>query len=162
MEITLIGLFLKLTGLQKLWDMMDGYKAYAAGFGAMLTGLGLMATSGAGLVMQFAALTGWHQDLVWFENFRHNGNAIQFGTGWGAFLLGLKTVGDRHAQQKTLDAAKTQQVVFLSPEKASAPLPTAAAPIPPATVQISVVPVHVEPPAERQVLSGQPDSHTQE
>jgi hypothetical protein len=103
----LLAAVIRFTRIGKLFDLIDGYKTYAAGFSMIFTGLGLMFASAATLAGQFGALTGLAADLAWLQGLKHDSNAIEFMAGWGSFLLGVQTVGQRHAQQKALELQKT-------------------------------------------------------
>ena len=139
MGLSVLGFLLKITGLQKIWDLLDGYKVYAAGFASMFTGIGLMAAAAATLLTEIAALTGWQADLLWIQNIRHDGAAIQFGAGWAALIFGLKTVGERHAQQKLIDSNKALlKAPVATPATQPSPMPE-----PPAEVKTEPVPASV-------------------
>ena len=116
--------------VKRVWDAVDGFKTYLAGAGMCLTGIAAMVGAAAILVNQFAALTGFAADLTWLRGLKHDGNAGALLAGWGVFLLGLKTIGQRHALDKQVAPAAPPLIADGKPTDAAFAQPLCAAVLP--------------------------------
>ncbi len=86
MKTWFINMIGKLGGFGKLWDKVSGYKTYAGGYAAILTGA-------AHILTEIAAIN----DLAGLLEFVKQ---LPNDSGWLAILGGLVAVGLRHAQAK--------------------------------------------------------------
>lgn len=124
MQSKLIDMLAKFTGFGWVWEKIDGCKTYIQAAAEMLTGLGMMATSGAAELNSFTAGVHSLGDLFkFFEALTKNPDpaALVFMTGWAGVLHGWGVMAKKHADDKKHD----ELLAAAAPATTAAQAPTA-------------------------------------
>lgn len=97
---TLINLLLKLSGLTRMWDAVDGYKTKLGAGGLMLAGLGMMLTAMAGIVATYVACPDHTCQLDLLKQVTGSANGKLLIEGFIVFKSGLMGLGIAHKVEK--------------------------------------------------------------
>lgn len=114
-----IALALKLTGLGKLWDTMDGYKTQTASAGLMLAGLGMMISGVSAVIAVYAACADHACQIGVFRGLGQSEGGALALKGFIVFKGGLAALGIGHKIEKANaeDDSQPTHVSVVDPEK---------------------------------------------
>lgn len=97
----LIAFGLRLTGVKKLWDMVNGYKTYIGAVSLLLLGFGKILIGISGLLAVLASCGDLACGVELVRGLSQSDpNVASIVAGWVAIGNGLIGLGLRHAQSK--------------------------------------------------------------
>lgn len=132
----MIAFAMKLVGLGKIWEKIDGTKTYIQGAAEILTGLGGMALSSSVILTNFVNTVHSLGDTVNFVQgmvSKLPPEALAITAAWGVVLHGWSVIAKKSSEDKKHDelVAATAAAAGTVPAPATPEAP-APAPVPPA------------------------------